>query len=305
MRSSCLLALPFLAGCLEIGKTTYRFDLATGEGTLVLGDIRTDTPTDAAKDFGELVNSYVLGNKVSEDHPSWNVGDRRLYEDAGTLAGEVKFRFGRPSDVGLYQYDKKSPFLWCAADTETVIRTTGEIVAPYPKCVVFDRKTKVFEITVQTGTPGNDGQSLLPEFKTWDGSEVASTGDSAMEGMKGLLGALSGLAGEGGEGQPDLGAMLSGLSGILPATEPGEAWKALNLPLDGGTVVLSTDQMLEISYAQTEPAAQVGAFEKALAAAGWKRTGEEAGAVAFEKAGASLRLSAVKAGETVLVVLSH
>src|SRR5688572_18162827 len=154
MRGLSLLAVPLLAGCLEIGKTTYRFDLATLQGTLVLADVRTGTPADAAKDFGELVNSYVLGNKVSEDHPTWNVGERRLYEADGMLSGEVGFTFGRASDVGLYQYDKKSPFLWCAADTETVISTSGEIVGPYPRCVVFDRKTKVFEITVQTGTPG-------------------------------------------------------------------------------------------------------------------------------------------------------
>jgi hypothetical protein len=285
-----LAALPLAAGCLEIGKTTYRFDLGANAGTLVLADVRTDTPADAAKDFAELVNSYVLGNKVSEDHPTWNVGERRLYEDAGALSGEVRFTFSRASDVGLYQYDKKSPFLWCAADTETVISTSGEIVGLYPKCVVFDRKTKVFEVTVQTGASTGAGTSLLPQFRTWDGKEVAvAGGDGGIGDMMGLLGALGNLAGGGAQG----------------AGTVGESWAALNLPTEGGTVVLSTEQMLEVSFPGADAEATAERWEAALVAGGWKPTGEEAGARRFTKGTEALRLSAVKAGPSVLVVLSR
>ncbi|MBA2320874.1 MAG: hypothetical protein H0V89_06950 [Deltaproteobacteria bacterium] len=294
--------LPLLTGCLEIGKTTYRFDTAKKTGTLVLSDVRTDTAADAAKDFGELVNSYVLGNKVSEDHPAWTVGERRLYASEGTLAGEVSFTFARESDVGLYQYDKKSPFLWCAADTETILSTSGEIVGPYPRCVVFDRKTRVFEVTVQTGTPTGAGVSLLPQFEAWDGKEVPGVGgEASLEGMMGLLGALGSLAGGEGRALEGLGALLGGGEGA-PLSE---SWAALKLPTEGGTVILSTEQMLEVRFTDTDPAAQASAWEKALLAQSWKRAGEEAGAVRFERANESLRLSATKAGESVLVVLSR
>jgi hypothetical protein len=69
-------------------------------------------------------------------------------------------------------------------------------------------------------------------------------------------------------------------------------------------VVLSTDQMLEVSHPGTDTAVQLAAYDKALAAAGWKKVGDDAGATRYENAGASIRLSAVRAGETVLVVLA-
>lgn len=180
------LAAVFLVGCPDIGRMTYRFDLVSGQGTLTLDDIGTDDPASAVTDFANLVNDYLLGSKVQDEHPSWRVGERRLYENGGRLDGIVVFTFDRAADVGLYQHTKKSEYLWCGKDGETVVSTSGEIVPPYPNCVVFHRKDKQFEVTVTTGSGLGGRTSLLPLYLAWNGGAVP-VADSPVDGAVGDL----------------------------------------------------------------------------------------------------------------------
>ncbi|MEQ1505921.1 MAG: hypothetical protein ABMB14_27040 [Myxococcota bacterium] len=289
-----------LTGCPEIGRMTYRFDVSTGKGTLSLEDIGTDDPDNAARDFASLVNDYVLGTKVQDDHPAWRVGERRLFESAGPLAGVASFSFTRPSDVGLYQFDKKSAYIWCADSSETVVSTSGEVIPPYPNCVAFDRKTRVFEVTVTTASGLGARQSLLPQFQGWDGQAIA-TDEPDLGDMSSLFGdafrqALGG----------DPAAGDGGLGSLLPPVEVGSDWAALGLPVAGSQVVYTTDSSYSANHSGAAPADVLAQYGQVLAAAGYVAEGAAgADTAVWAKDGRRITVTAIQAGSSVIVSLSR
>jgi hypothetical protein len=287
-----------LGGCLDIARMTYHFDLSAGTGTLELYDIGTDDPNAATKDFGELVNDYVLGTKVMEDHPTWQVGDRHLEERDGVLVGVVQFQFHSAADVGLYQHDKKSMLLWCAKDEETVIATSGTIIPQYPRCVAFDRKSRSLDVTVKTSTALGDARSLLPNFKAWDGNVVPVADDGSNAALGGMFGQAFGqaLGQQGGAGFD--------LSSALPETAVTAEWAKLGLPIEGGRVLVATDRMLEVTHSSADAPGLLTSYGAALEKAGWKTTGTEGGSTSYAKDDATLRLSTVAAGPATIVMIS-
>lgn len=292
---------PLLAGCLEIGRMTYRFDLATGRGMLVLEDIGTDDPTTADRDFASLVNEYILGSHVQDDHPRWRVGERRIFEAEGRLDGVVTFGFDRPEDAGLYQHDKKSAYLWCAADDETVVSTSGSVVPMYPDCVMFDRKAKVAEVTVTVGKEGGNRTTLLPQFRGWDGQSAVSTPDMAL-GTVGGLGDLSAGIEEVLRGAA--GVETGGLGSLLPAEEASPAWKALGLPIAGSQIVFQSDHAYQANHTG-ESEAVVAAYDALLGAAGYTSTDRRPDGGVWTKGEEHVTVAVVRAGASVIVSLSR
>lgn len=299
-----LLVLPLLTGCLEISQTVYRFDLKARTGTMESRDIRTDSPENAQADFAQLVNEMVLGDAALDEHPTWLVTDRRLEERDGVVVGVMDFRFAEASDVGLYQFDKKSAYIWCAKEGERIAATNGVVIPQYPHCVAFSRKEKVFEIAVDqaSGTPGS--RSLVEELRGWDGERIEGVAAGGLLGALGGLGdAMGQLMGAGGEGGAfDLGA-------LLPAVQMAPEWQALALPTDGGSIVTSTPEMLVVSH----PAADHGGdhdglrqrYADALRRSGFTVKDTAAGEASFTKEDATITLAITPAGPSSLVVLQR
>ncbi len=297
-----LLLLPLLGGCLEISQTYYRFDLKARTGTMESRDIRTDSAANAEADFAQLVNDMVLGSAALDEHPTWLVTDRKLEERDGVVVGTMSFRFAEPSDVGLYQFDKKSAYIWCGKEGERIAATNGEVIPQYPHCVAFSRKEKVLEVAVDqaAGTPSS--RSLVSELRAWDGQRIEGVEGG---GFLGGLDALGGMAdslkelmgGEGGQGF-DLGA-------LLPAVEMAPEWTALALPTDGASVVQSNAEMLVMSHPSTDHEGLRTRYADALAKAGYTAGDTAGGTTPFTQGKATISLSITPAGPSSLVVLQR
>ncbi|MEZ4237662.1 MAG: hypothetical protein R3F59_16245 [Myxococcota bacterium] len=297
--------LGILTACPEVGRMTFRFDLATGKGELMVEDIGTDDPTKADEDFAQVVNEYVLGSKVQDDHPSWRVGAREFVPRDGRLDAKVAFDFARPEDVGLYKYDKKSPWFWCGDKDEEVVSTNGTAIPQYPNCVAFDRKLKQLEVTVSGGGTGKR-LSLLPQFEAWDGKPLA-TADGGLGGMfgdafqKALQGQGDG-AGAGGDADAGMGVLRQ----LLPQQETAPAWKALGLPLPNSQVVFQTDSTFQATHDATDEAAVLKSYTEALGAQGWSVAEDTGELVVWQRDdGAKLTGTATRAGAAVIVSISQ
>lgn len=285
----CLL----MAGCPEIGRVTYRFDLGQGAGSLSFEDIGTDDPSSAQSDFAQIVNEWVLGSKVQDEHPTWRVGERKLFERDGRLDGQVLFTFDSPSDAGLYQHNKKSPYLWCASQGETVISTNGTVVPQYPSCVMFERKTKVAEVTVTSATGLGSRTSLVEQFRSWDGGRLEDGG--GLSGLGEMFGEAMRQAL--GEGNP--------LGQLLPDKQAGEAWTALGLPVAGGTVVTSTEVHLQVAHSGMSLPDALARYGDALRSSGYTFVSQGEDETVWSKGEDKLTVVATQAGGSVIVSIAR
>lgn len=179
---TALLALS--TGCLKFERTRFSFDFKARTGEVRFVNIMADKEENAAADWAELVNEYILGTKIDKEHPTWQIVSKKLEPGSDTLDGVISLNFNTPSDVGIFQYDKKAPYFWCAKSDETILGTDGRRATPIETCVAWDRKAKTAYVEVQSGDT-ESGRSLLPEFQSWDGKKVA-----AVEGAAGALGSL-------------------------------------------------------------------------------------------------------------------
>jgi hypothetical protein len=291
-RWAVLALAPVWAGCLEVQQTTYRFDLAKRTGTLLLYHIQSDDLGDARQDFGQLVNDYVLGDKVAQEHPTWTVGPRRLFERDGFLCAEATFTFASPAEVGLYQHDKKSAYLWCAASGETIVATSGEVIPQYPNCVAFSRKDKVAEVTVTPAAPSRDSVSLVDAYRTWDGKPITELTNDPFAVFGRLVDAAASASGF------DLGK-------VLPKVALTAEWAQLALPTDGGTVLVSSPTMLEVTHSGVNPVRLIQAYGAAIQRAGYRSLGESDGGQRYERDGDKLLLTVTVAGPSALVILAR
>lgn len=218
---SALLALA--TGCLKFERTRFSFDFKARTGEVRFVNIMTDKDENVAADWAELVNEFILGTKVDKDHPTWQIVSKKLEPTDSTLDGVISLSFNTPSDVGIFQYDKKSPYLWCAKTDETILSTDGRRTTPIENCVAWDRKAHVAYVEVQSGDT-ESGRSLLPEFQAWDGKKVA-----AVEGVTNPLGSLETMGASLGQalaGAFSGGPMVFGglkQEQVMPVFEPAKA----------------------------------------------------------------------------------
>lgn len=167
---AALPALFLLTACLESEEETWRFDLEAKTGELSFRDLRArDEAPETA--LAALIVDFVQGQQIEGEHPGWRDVHKELVEVDGRLDGRLRFRFEAPDQAGLYQHDKKSPWIWCSQDrSDHILRTNGQdISAVLPGCVAWDRKARVLEVTL--ADPPAEGASaplgLLPAWKRW------------------------------------------------------------------------------------------------------------------------------------------
>lgn len=160
--------------CPKVERKVYAFDVKAKTGSLRFENIVTDSPETENGDFMEIVNQVIRGTKIEEENPGWRVGDKTLLDNQGRLDGLMQFTFDDPRGAGLYQHDKKSPYIWCASrdEEETIIQTNGtRLDDVLPGCVAWDRKATRLEVTVRTATLTGGEKSLLGPWKKWAAGE--------------------------------------------------------------------------------------------------------------------------------------
>lgn len=169
------LALALLiTSCLTAEKKEYTF-LFTGinSGTLTIKYINIyassiDSASQVTGDFNDLQSNYIAGEKIDLDYPGATKIKKRLFEENGQLCAEVTMDFPDLASARLYQYDKKSPIMFCvntAFDTETYLESNGHYGGDYMPVVFFDGESKVLKITTKISEPDSLSVSLLNEWK--------------------------------------------------------------------------------------------------------------------------------------------
>jgi hypothetical protein len=165
-----------LSSCLTVEKKQYTFEF-TGKnsGKLTIKYINIMSNVDSAgvtevEDFTDLMDNYVNGDKISTSYPSATNISKRLFEENGVLCGEVIMEFADLAAARLYQYDKKSPYMFLAGsvDSETYVESNGTYGGEIMPVIIFPLKLKKLEATTSVSSPSGESYvSLLGEYKKW------------------------------------------------------------------------------------------------------------------------------------------
>lgn len=167
----------FLVSCLTVEKKQYTFEF-TGKnsGKLTIKYINIMSNVDSAgyteiQDFDELLTSYVNGTKIEEAYPEGANITKRLFVENGVLCGEVVLEFPSLSAARLYQFDKKSPFMFNASsiDSETYVESNGTYGGDFMPVVMFPNKLKKLIVTTSVSKPTDESYvSLLGEYTKYN-----------------------------------------------------------------------------------------------------------------------------------------
>ena len=163
-----------ITSCLTVEKKEYTFQFTgINSGRLTIRYINiystsVDSSSQVENDYKDLQSNYIAGEKVELDYPSATNVKKRLFEEDGKLCAEVTMDFPDLAAARLYQYDKKSPILFCvstAFDTETYLESNGRYGGEFMPVVFFDGESTVLKVTTRISVPDSLSLSLLPEWK--------------------------------------------------------------------------------------------------------------------------------------------
>ncbi|MEM6929023.1 MAG: hypothetical protein AAF602_18940 [Myxococcota bacterium] len=153
------LALVTLTGCPEIASMTYRIDVQAKTISIVARDVRTTDPDDAEADLRSVQKT------ITEPDEAFSNVEGSLKEEDGLLVLYWTAQYDQLSDIDVYKHDRRAPYVWCPerSSVTKVTSPNGTVPDELHGCVVFDRKAKVLEFTVETDV--SDTTSLLPQFR--------------------------------------------------------------------------------------------------------------------------------------------
>ncbi|MDY0103550.1 MAG: hypothetical protein RBS07_11490 [Lentimicrobium sp.] len=168
------------SSCLTVEKKEYSFEI-TGEnsGKMTIRYINIisvmDEGNDVSKeDFADLLERYISGTQIEQDFPGSTNIKTRLYEENGTLCGEVTLDFPSLSAARLYQYDKNSPLMMCisaAYDSETYLSSNGSFGNDFMPVVFWPSAAKKLVVATSVSAPDETSVSLLEEYRKWIASK--------------------------------------------------------------------------------------------------------------------------------------
>ncbi len=166
------------SGCLTVQYKVYNFKInKDGSGTLtityknIMSQVSSQSQDSIAQeinsDFASLLTDYVAGSQIEKEYPNAKVVKKELYEENGVLNGKVVIEFDNPAQVGLFKYDKRSPYTMCMGSsmTESYFDSNGK----YDKdlnVVAWDRKMKELTLVTLVTEPGDDTYGLLDMWKS-------------------------------------------------------------------------------------------------------------------------------------------
>jgi len=165
-----------VGGCLTAQRKIMVYTLrpdGSGTGSIVFENLMSmdDDGVDAsARDYGELINTYVKGNRFQELDPDLQNVQRRLYEENGMLCGELTFEFASYESVGLYRHDSSGPYMYHVGRQSDIAAerfdsSNGRVGGPRMPVVFWPAETTVFRIVAALQEPASDTRSLLPMFR--------------------------------------------------------------------------------------------------------------------------------------------
>ena len=169
-----------LPGCLTVETKEYHIKLKnshSGEATIKFINIlsESDDTTDATKeDFLQLMESYVNGEKLEKDNPSYRNVKKKLYEERGVLVGEISFTFDSLSTIRFFKFDNDSPYMYYASNplsSETLIETNGIQGEKWMPMVFWKKDAREFYVKTKIATESHYRRGLLKRFRDWQAAQ--------------------------------------------------------------------------------------------------------------------------------------
>jgi hypothetical protein len=168
------------SGCLSVEKKEYRFKVkpdGSGEGTIRFVNLlsQDDNGKDVSfKDFAELVTDYLNGTKFEDDNANMKVTGKKLFEENGSVVGEVNFTFSSADSIGLFNYKGKNGSFFMhfgksGGQSETVYESNGKIITgvsdqPF---VIWDGGVSEFTFKTKINEDTTNVRKLTEHYKNW------------------------------------------------------------------------------------------------------------------------------------------
>lgn len=165
-----------LTGCLTVEKKEYTFELkGNHSGTLTIKFInimsmKDDTADISESDFNELISEYIEGNEIDKDYEDAIVRSKRLFVEDDVLCGEVIIDFEHLSQVGLFQYESKGPYMFNVGsflDSETYIDSNGDFGGEVMPVVFWPKSENTLRLTTHITDPDETTVSLVKQYQAW------------------------------------------------------------------------------------------------------------------------------------------
>jgi len=176
LRFLILILLPIsIAGCLTCEKKEYVFQFTgknSGKLTIKYVNIFSsliDSTGELTADYEELTNLWYKGEKVEMDFPQAKKFRKRLFEENGTLCGEVTMEFDDLSKVRLYRYLNKGPYMFSMSavndDGETFAQTNGDFGGEIMPVLFWPEDSKTLRFSTKIAIPDSSCVSMLEMWK--------------------------------------------------------------------------------------------------------------------------------------------
>ncbi len=165
-----------LSGCLTCDEKEYTFTFITpsiGKLTIKYKNIYSvakDNTFDLDKDYEELINFWLKGQKLEKDFPKAKNIKKRLFEENGTLCGEVTMDFYNIKDVRLFRYADKGPYMFSLQafndDNEELVKSNGTMGGDQMPVLFWEPGIKKIKITTKIGASENAAK--YPMLNKWE-----------------------------------------------------------------------------------------------------------------------------------------
>jgi hypothetical protein len=171
-----------LSGCLTVESKEYRIKLKSdhsGEATIKFINIMSeadDTVDITGDDFKQLIDFYLHGTQLEKENPGFQNVKKRLFEENGTLCGEITFTFDSLGSVRLFQYDDDSPYMYAVGSplsSEQYVESNGVLPRDWMPVLLWPKETREFYIKTKVVSEVSFQRSLLTNYADWQAQQQA------------------------------------------------------------------------------------------------------------------------------------
>ena len=176
LRFLILILVPItIAGCLTCERKEYVFQLTSqNSGKLTIKYINIfssliDSTPELGSDYDEMMDMWLKGEKLERDFPQAKKFRKRLFEENGTLCGEVTMEFDDLSKVRLYRYMDKGPFMFSLSgvndDGENFSQTNGDFGGDQMPVVFWPEDARTLRFSTKIAVPDSTCVSMLEQWE--------------------------------------------------------------------------------------------------------------------------------------------
>jgi hypothetical protein len=160
--------------CLTCERKEYIFQLTgVNSGRLTIKYINIfssliDSTGELSADYDELKNMWLEGRKLELDFPEASKFKKRIFEENGTLCGEVTMEFDDLSKVHLYRYKGNGPFMFSISavndDGETFTQSNGEFGGEKMPVIFWPEDMQTLRFVTKIASPDSTCVSMLEQW---------------------------------------------------------------------------------------------------------------------------------------------